>query len=84
MVAERRVRMIGAATSLEGLGEHFGAGLYAAELDYLTRHEWAESADDVLWRRSKLGLHLAPALKSNLDAWFTRRFAAAERQETAS
>ena len=77
-------RLVGTAASIEGLGEHFGAGLYAAELDYLARHEWAESADDVLWRRSKLGLHLAPAVKSNLDAWFTRRFAADARQETAS
>jgi ABC-type sulfate/molybdate transport systems ATPase subunit len=34
-------------------------GLHEAELNYLHRHEWARSADDVLWRRSKLGLHLS-------------------------
>lgn len=79
----RAAELVGRATSLEGLGEHFGAGLYAAELDYLVRREWAENADDVLWRRSKLGLHIAPAARSNLDAWFMRRFAAAP-QETAS
>ena len=38
------------------LGERFGADLTAAEVRYLMRHEWAETADDVLWRRSKLGL----------------------------
>lgn len=40
------------------MGEHFGAGLTAAEIDYLVEHEWARDIDDVLWRRSKLKLHL--------------------------
>lgn len=40
----------------EAMGEHFGAGLYAREVDYLLRHEWAQTSDDILWRRSKLGL----------------------------
>jgi glycerol-3-phosphate dehydrogenase len=40
------------------LGEHFGHGLHAAEVDYLVAYEWAMTADDVLWRRTKLGLHL--------------------------
>ena len=43
------------ATSLTGLGQHFGHGLYQKEVDYLCQHEWARSADDILWRRSKLG-----------------------------
>jgi len=38
------------------LGQHFGAGLYALEVDYLVAHEWACSVEDILWRRSKLGL----------------------------
>jgi len=42
----------------EDLGPSFGAGLTGAEVGYLMRHEWAETADDVLWRRSKLGLYL--------------------------
>ncbi|HEY9538228.1 MAG TPA: glycerol-3-phosphate dehydrogenase, partial [Kiloniellaceae bacterium] len=79
----RAERLLPGATALEGLGEDFGGGLYAAELDYLARREWAQSAEDVLWRRSKLGLHVNPAIKSNLDAWFTRRAAVLERQETA-
>ncbi len=42
------------------LGEHFGAGLTAAEVDYLIDHEWAISIEDILWRRTKLGLRLTP------------------------
>ncbi len=42
--------------SMDDLGEHFGAGLYAAEVAYLARHEWARSADDILWRRTRKGL----------------------------
>ena len=52
-------RILGDARSEVGLGEHFGGGLYAAELDYLRRDEWAVTAEDVLWRRTKLGLHLS-------------------------
>ena len=43
------------AESVQDLGEHFGAGLYRAEVDYLIRHEWARSAEDILWRRTKTG-----------------------------
>jgi glycerol-3-phosphate dehydrogenase len=43
------------------LGEDFGAGLSERELDYLRAKEWARTAEDVLWRRSKLGLHMTPA-----------------------
>ena len=39
-------------------GRHFGAHLYAFEVDYFVRREWAQSAEDVLWRRTKSGLHL--------------------------
>ncbi|MCC4265746.1 glycerol-3-phosphate dehydrogenase [Oceanimonas baumannii] len=51
------------------LGEHFGAGLYAAEVDYLMHQEWAHTTDDVLWRRTKLGLHLTPEQQRRLDAY---------------
>ena len=43
------------------LGEQFGAGLSERELHHFTRHEWARSADDVLWRRTKCGLHMSEA-----------------------
>jgi glycerol-3-phosphate dehydrogenase len=53
-------RILGRARSRTDLGEDFGAGLSAAELEYLASHEWARTAEDVLWRRTKLGL-AAPA-----------------------
>jgi glycerol-3-phosphate dehydrogenase len=53
----RAERLLESATTIAGLGEHFGAGLYAREVDYLVSNEWACSADDVLFRRTKLGLH---------------------------
>jgi glycerol-3-phosphate dehydrogenase len=40
------------------VGEDFGAGLCERELHYFKAHEWAQSAEDVLWRRTKAGLHL--------------------------
>jgi glycerol-3-phosphate dehydrogenase len=46
--------------------------MFEAELAYLRRVEWARSGDDVLWRRSKLGLHLAPAERDAVSAWMTK------------
>jgi glycerol-3-phosphate dehydrogenase len=43
------------------LGENFGGGLFERELDYLAEHEWASTAEDVLWRRTKCGLHMSDA-----------------------
>jgi glycerol-3-phosphate dehydrogenase len=51
-------RVLGEAREPGELGEWFGGELPAAEVRYLMRHEFAETADDVLWRRSKLGLYL--------------------------
>ena len=51
---------LGRAKSLADLGKDFGHGLFAAEVDYLVAHEWARSAEDILWRRSKLGLRFSP------------------------
>ncbi|MGE0719286.1 MAG: glycerol-3-phosphate dehydrogenase [Alphaproteobacteria bacterium] len=50
--------VIGDAQQRADLGRHFGAGLHACEVDWLRRTEWAETAEDVLWRRTKEGLHL--------------------------
>ncbi|MFL6550521.1 MAG: glycerol-3-phosphate dehydrogenase [Povalibacter sp.] len=58
--------IVGAARSLEDLGLHFGAGLTRAEVDYLRSHEWALTADDILWRRTKLGLHLSTDERAEL------------------
>ena len=49
------------------LGVRFGADLTAAEVRYLMSNEWAQTADDVLWRRSKLGLRLTDAQRLTLD-----------------
>ena len=60
--------LLGAATSMADLGEDHGAGLTDAELRYLVQHEWARSAEDVVWRRSKLGLRLDDASIRRIDA----------------
>jgi glycerol-3-phosphate dehydrogenase len=51
-------RVLGGARDFQALGQRFGDELTAAEVRYLMRHEFAETADDVLWRRSKLGLRV--------------------------
>jgi glycerol-3-phosphate dehydrogenase len=43
------------------LGEHYGAGLTEREVAYFRSREWARSAEDVLWRRTKCGLHMTDA-----------------------
>ncbi len=50
-------------------GQDFGAGLSEAEVDYLRREEWARTADDVLWRRTKLGLRLNAAQQAALAGY---------------
>jgi glycerol-3-phosphate dehydrogenase len=51
------------------LGAEVAPGLFEAELNYLHAHEWARSADDVLWRRTKLGLHLDGAGRDAVASW---------------
>lgn len=60
--------LLGDARGLDDLGQHFGAQLYQREVDYLIGHEWARSVDDVLWRRTKLGLRLNEGERSRLQA----------------
>ena len=57
------------AKALSDLGEPVLPGVYETELRYLRDHEWATCAEDVLWRRSKLGLHLPADSATRLDAW---------------
>jgi glycerol-3-phosphate dehydrogenase len=75
--------VIGEARSLDELGHAFAPGLYEAELRYLRDVEWARSAQDVLWRRSKLGLHVEPgtleSITKEIDDWFARSPAPLER-----
>lgn len=73
----RLTRIVGDATALEGLGRHFGGNLYEAEVRYLVEHEWAETAEDVFWRRTKEGLRMTAAEKAAFSAWFDDSFARA-------
>lgn len=60
------------ASGTRDLGKHFGAGLYAREVRWFMEREWASNAADVLWRRSKLGLHLTEAQKNTLAEWMKK------------
>ena len=51
------------------MGEDFGAGLTEREVKYLREHEWARDAETLLWRRSKLGLHLSADQQARLAAY---------------
>ena len=61
--------VLGAATELAHLGEQIAPGLYSAEVDYLRRVEFAETTEDILWRRSKLALHLPDGGHAALARW---------------
>ncbi len=52
--------IIGTAREFAEMGRDLGAGLTESEVLYLKTNEWARSAEDVLWRRTKVGLHLSP------------------------
>ncbi|NVN11994.1 glycerol-3-phosphate dehydrogenase, partial [Nguyenibacter vanlangensis] len=65
--------IIGDARKMADLGEEFGAGLTAREVDYLLREEWAETADDILWRRSRLGLHVGRDDAARLERYVNAR-----------
>jgi glycerol-3-phosphate dehydrogenase len=69
-----RIDLILGPVGLLGLGEEVAPGLFEAELNYLHQHEWARSADDVLWRRSKLGLHYSPAQRAQVARWWAQRY----------
>jgi glycerol-3-phosphate dehydrogenase len=63
---------LGSARTTAALGAEVLPGLYAAEIAYLCRSEWARSAEDILWRRTKLGLHAAPDSAAVLEAWLAQ------------
>jgi D-erythritol 1-phosphate dehydrogenase len=64
--------LLGDAAGMEGLGPHLGGLLYAREADYLCRVEWARTAEDILERRTKHGLHLRDDEKRSLHLWLQR------------
>jgi glycerol-3-phosphate dehydrogenase len=68
----RLERLLGDARSLRDLGEEVLPGLHEREVDYLRREEWAVTADDILYRRSKLALHVPVGSVGRLDEWLAR------------
>ena len=58
------------ATSLDDLGDHYGDNIYEAEVEYLKKYEWVSCAEDVIWRRSKLGLYISEKTLANIEASF--------------
>jgi glycerol-3-phosphate dehydrogenase len=69
----RAERLLEGARSTDDLGEHFGASLHAREVDYLMSYEWARSAEDILWRRTKLGLHITKHDADRLSNYMDKR-----------
>jgi glycerol-3-phosphate dehydrogenase len=69
----RSAILLGKSAKTEDLGRHFGGDLYEAEVRYLADNEWAMSADDVLWRRTKDGLRLTADEKRFLEEYMAAR-----------
>ncbi|MEO3431814.1 glycerol-3-phosphate dehydrogenase [Inquilinus sp. CAU 1745] len=67
-------RFLDGVVSMDDLGIHFGASLYEREVRYLVDHEWARTAEDVLWRRTRLGLTMPEEGRVRLEAWLAGRF----------
>jgi glycerol-3-phosphate dehydrogenase len=65
----RIAEVLGEARSMADMGSAVAPGLHERELRYLQDQEWAVSGDDVLWRRSKLGLHFTPQERERVGAW---------------
>ncbi len=66
-------KMLGDAKAANDLGEDFGAGLTATEVHWLCEHEFAVTAEDILWRRTKLGLHFTPEQTNRLKSWLDNK-----------
>ena len=66
----RVLLLLDGISSRSDLGAEVAPDLYEVELHYLKQHEWAMTADDVLWRRSKLGLHYSVDQRQAVADWF--------------
>ena len=73
----RTDRIVKAAVSMEGLGRYFGGHLYEAEARYLAENEWAMTAEDILYRRTKEYLHLSVEEQRAFTDWFETTLAKA-------
>jgi glycerol-3-phosphate dehydrogenase len=72
----RAAKLLGLAKSAADLGQDFGATLSEREVRYLVANEWAVDAEDIVWRRSKLGLRLSKDQVAALDRWLAANRAA--------
>lgn len=72
----RSWKLIEGCDCLADLGMPLGVGLYAREVDYLVQEEWARGSDDILWRRTKLGLFVDDTARQALDNYLTQAKAA--------
>ena len=79
----RARNVLGSARSAADLGRDFGATLTEAEVRYLMAQEWAVSAEDIVWRRSKLGLRMTAAEIAALDEWLTAHHASQPSRQQA-
>lgn len=68
--------LLGGAKRPADLGRDFGGGLTECEIDWLYRREWAETADDILWRRTRAGLFMSVEGRDLFADWFERQIAA--------
>jgi len=75
--------VLGGAAGMEGLGTRFGAGLTQREVEYLVDHEWARTAEDIVWRRSKLGLRMSADEIAALKTWLSQRNSSAAAEDNA-
>lgn len=80
----RARHILGDASGPGDLGTHFGADLYQAEVDYLVENEWALTAEDVLWRRTKRGLAVSKQDARKLDAYLRAATSKKTRQVSQS
>ncbi len=89
--AERLVRnygtkaaeLLGSVTDAVGLGRHFGGTLYECEVRWLVEQEWACTAEDILWRRTKQGLRLNEAEAAELDDFVSKLTGGRKEAEAA-
>ncbi|MEP7283321.1 MAG: glycerol-3-phosphate dehydrogenase [Rubrivivax sp.] len=81
---DRVTRVVDGARQLADLGAEIAPGLFEAELGYLRREEWARTAEDVLRRRSKLGLHIDDAATQRVERWMDERRAVDARTESTA
>ena len=61
--------LLGESTQQAQLGQDFGASLCQKEVEWLMQHEFAQTVDDIIWRRTKLGLRLSPQQQQDIATW---------------